>query len=67
MRNYSAGEGQELVTFLIGFIKYYLMDYQVIIFFGNVTHKTIRRLYWELYLIPECISWESIFVMRDVA
>ena len=31
-----------LVTFLIGFIKYYLMDYQVIIFFGNVTHKTIQ-------------------------
>ena len=98
MRNYSAGEGQELVLFLSnnkdnpaeiqmqrrldGFMSYIAEEYNNLVIHEVVLNKSdqesnqqtldeffrrIRRLYWELYLIPECISWESIFVMRDVA
>ena len=98
MRNYQAGEGQELVLFLsnnknspaeiqmqrrlAGFMSFITEEYEKLVIHEVVLNKSnqennqktldeffrrIRRLYWELYLIPECISWESIFVMRDVA
>lgn len=98
MRNYSAGEGQELVLFLSnnkdnpaeiqmqrrldGFMSYIAEEYNNLVIHEVILNKSdqesnqqtldefsghIRRLRWELYLIPECISWESISVMRDVA